>query len=137
MSPNDKTATSVVPPPISTTIDPVGSAIGIPAPIAAAIGSAINPAFLAPALNTLSRIARFSTGVAPYGTQTIILGLDIFDLALALRMKCFIISSAATKSAITPSLIGLIASIEPGVLPSINLASSPTARTSFFPFLIV
>ena len=65
MSASDKTATSVVPPPISTTIEPVGSVIGIPAPIAAAIGSAINPAFLAPADKTDSRIALFSTGVAP------------------------------------------------------------------------
>ena len=35
------TATSVVPPPMSTTIEPVGSATGRPAPIAAAIGSSI------------------------------------------------------------------------------------------------
>ena len=39
--PNDSTATSDVPPPISTTIDPVGSATGKPAPIAAATGSSI------------------------------------------------------------------------------------------------
>ena len=39
MSPKLNTATSVVPPPISTTIEPVGSVIGIPAPIAAAIGA--------------------------------------------------------------------------------------------------
>ena len=35
------TATSVVPPPISTIMFPVGSVIGRPAPIAAAIGSSI------------------------------------------------------------------------------------------------
>ena len=35
--------------------------------------------------------------------------------------------SAASKSAITPSLSGLTALILPGVLPSINFASSPTA----------
>ena len=40
--PNDITAISVVPPPISTTIEPVASEIGRPAPIAAAIGSSIN-----------------------------------------------------------------------------------------------
>ena len=74
ISARDKTATSVVPPPISTTIDPVGSVIGIPAPIAAAIGSAIKPAFLAPAERTDSLIALFSTGVAPCGTQTTIFG---------------------------------------------------------------
>ena len=65
MSPNESTATSVVPPPISTTIDPVGSIMGIPAPIAAAIGSEISPAFRAPAPKTDCLIALFSTGVAP------------------------------------------------------------------------
>ena len=35
-------AISLVPPPISTIIDPVASEIGKPAPIAAAIGSSIN-----------------------------------------------------------------------------------------------
>ena len=39
--PSESTATSVVPPPISTTIEPVGSVTGSPAPIAAAIGSSI------------------------------------------------------------------------------------------------
>ena len=36
------------------------------------------------------------------------------------------------KSAITPSLRGLIALMFPGVLPNIVVASSPTARTVFF-----
>ena len=40
--PRDITAISLVPPPISTTIEPVASDIGSPAPIAAAIGSSIN-----------------------------------------------------------------------------------------------
>ena len=39
--PKEITATSVVPPPISTTMFPVGSEMSIPAPIAAAIGSSI------------------------------------------------------------------------------------------------
>jgi len=37
--PSEMTATSVVPPPMSTTMQPIGSWIGIPAPIDAAIGS--------------------------------------------------------------------------------------------------
>jgi hypothetical protein len=41
MPDSDITATSVVPPPISTIIEPVGSSIGRPAPTAAAIGSSI------------------------------------------------------------------------------------------------
>ena len=62
-------ATSVVPPPMSTTIDPIGSATGSPAPIAAAIGSSMSDTRSAPALVTASRIARRSTEVAPDGTQ--------------------------------------------------------------------
>ena len=41
MPPRLITATSVVPPPMSTIMFPVGSATGSPAPIAAAIGSSI------------------------------------------------------------------------------------------------
>ena len=41
MPPSAKSATSVVPPPISTTIDPDGSVTGRPAPKAAAMGSSI------------------------------------------------------------------------------------------------
>ncbi len=52
-----------------------------------------------------------------------------------LRMKCLIISSATSKSAITPSRMGRMAWIDPGVRPSMSLASSPTARTSFLPSL--
>ena len=48
-------------------------------------------------------------------------------------MKCLIISSVTTKSAITPSFRGLMADIFPGVLPNIVFASSPTAKTDFFP----
>jgi hypothetical protein len=38
---SEMTATSVVPPPMSTTMLPVGSVTGSPAPIAAAMGSSI------------------------------------------------------------------------------------------------
>jgi hypothetical protein len=41
MPPREITATSVVPPPMSTTMLPVGSLTGSPAPIAAAIGSSM------------------------------------------------------------------------------------------------
>ena len=51
MPPSDSTATSVVPPPMSTTIEPVGSVTGRPAPIAAAIGSSIRNTRRAPALS--------------------------------------------------------------------------------------
>jgi hypothetical protein len=41
MPPSEITATSVVPPPTSTTMLPAGSYTGSPAPIAAAIGSSM------------------------------------------------------------------------------------------------
>ena len=41
MPPIEMTATSVVPPPMSTIMEPPGSMTGRPAPIAAAIGSSI------------------------------------------------------------------------------------------------
>ena len=47
--PRASTATSVVPPPMSTTIDPVASCTGSPAPIAAAIGSSMRCTSRAPA----------------------------------------------------------------------------------------
>src|SRR5712671_6056572 len=53
------TATSVVPPPISTIMLPEGSVIGSPAPIAAAIGSSIRYTTRAPAASAASRSALF------------------------------------------------------------------------------
>ena len=50
MPPSEITATSLVPPPISTTMLPVASATGRPAPMAAAIGSSMIDTCLAPAL---------------------------------------------------------------------------------------
>ncbi len=54
-----------------------------------------------------------------------------------LRMKCLIISSATSKSAMTPSRIGRIASMLPGVRPSIILAALPTSSTCFLPPLFM
>ena len=48
---------------------------------------------------------------------------------IALFMNCRSISAVIWKSAITPSLIGRTAVMEPGVRPIIILASSPTATT--------
>ena len=59
-----------------------------------------------------------------------ILGLTKALLLWALAMKCLSIFSAISKSAITPSFMGRIATIFPGVLPTIFFASRPTARTS-------
>ncbi len=74
MPPSARIATSVVPPPMSTTIDPDGWLTGSPAPIAAAIGSLMVWTRLAPAAYAASLTARCSTLVMPDGTQTMIRG---------------------------------------------------------------
>ena len=63
----------------------------------------------APALSADSRIARRSTAVEPEGTQMIICGLVKLRRLCTLRMKCLIISSATSKSAMTPSRKGRMA----------------------------
>src|SRR5947209_6390780 len=129
MPPRLMTATSEVPPPMSTTIEPVGSPTGSPAPMAAAIGSSMRYAVRAPALRQASSTARFSTPVTPEGTQTTTRGCAQ-RFWCTFWMKCRSISSVTSKSAITPSLSGRIAWIVPGVRPSMRLASMPTACTS-------
>ena len=69
MPPSEITATSLVPPPTSTTIRPTGSAIGSPAPIAAASDSSIRCTSRAPALRDASSTARRSTSVTPEGAH--------------------------------------------------------------------
>ena len=135
---NEMTPTSVVPPPMSTTIDPTGSATGSPAPIAAAIGSSISETRSAPALLTASRIARRSTDVAPDGMLMTTSGPRENRLGppCALRMKCLIISSATSRSAMTPLRRGRMVRRLSGVLPIISLASSPTARTRRTPLMV-
>ena len=80
--PNAIVATSVVPPPMSTTMLPVGSITGSPAPIAAAKGSSMIKASFAPAILVASTTALFSTSVTPLGTQIITNGLEV-DLPIA------------------------------------------------------
>ena len=129
MPPREMTATSVVPPPTSTIMFPVGSLTGRPAPIAAAIGSSIRWASLAPAESVASSTARFSTPVTPDGTQTTTLGWAK-RCWWTFWMKWRSICSVTSKSAMTPSLSGRIAEIVPGVRPSMRFASTPTAWTS-------
>ena len=74
MPPSEVTATSVVPPPMSTIIEPDGSFTGRPAPIAAAIGSSTRRAQRAPADMAASCTARFSTSVTPDGMPMMIRG---------------------------------------------------------------
>ena len=48
-------------------------------------------------------------------------------------MNCFSICSVTVKSAMTPSFIGRIAVMLPGVRPSICLAASPTSWITRLP----
>src|SRR5436309_7726221 len=127
--PSEMTATSDVPPPTSTTMFPVGSPTGRPAPIAAAIGSSMRYAWRAPADRHASSTARFSTPVTPHGTQTTTRGCAQ-RFWCTFWMKWRSICSVTSKSAMTPSLSGRMAWIVPGVRPSMRLASMPTACTS-------
>ena len=139
MSASDMIATSVVPPPISTIMAAFGSSIGSPAPIPAAIGSSTKYTARAPARSAELYTARFSTAVIPDGIAMTTRGLKKLRLPMALRMKYDSIASVISKSAMTPSCSGRIALMDPGVLPSIVLATRPTAlplsRTRLVPFL--
>src|SRR5512134_1691556 len=83
MPPSEITPTSVVPPPMSTTIEPLASLTGNPAPIAAAIGSSIRNTCEAPAASADSLIARRSTCVEPHGTQMMMRGFGANSLDVA------------------------------------------------------
>lgn len=65
-----------------------------------------------------------------------ILGRTKAVLLWLLLMKCLSIISVISKSAMTPSRIGLTATMLPGVLPSIPFASLPMAMTFPFSFSI-
>jgi hypothetical protein len=77
MPPSEMTPTSVVPPPMSTTMEPDASDTGRPAPMAAAMGSSIRYTSEAPAPKADSRMARRSTWVEPQGTQMMMRGLGL------------------------------------------------------------
>ena len=67
--PREMSAVSEVPPPMSTTMLPIGSLMGSPAPMAAAIGCSMSWASAAPARRAASVTARRSTAVMADGTQ--------------------------------------------------------------------
>src|SRR3954471_19409385 len=123
------TATSLVPPPTSTTIRPTGSAIGTPAPIAAAIDSSMRCTCRAPADSAASSTARRSTSVMPDGAHTTRRGWAR-RRSRTFAMKWRSIFSVTSKSAITPWRSGRVAEIVAGVRPIIRWASAPTAWTS-------
>src|SRR6476660_1838109 len=129
MPASEITAMSVVPPPMSTIMFPDGSVIGMPAPMAAAIASSTRCTSLAFARYALSLTARFSTCLISDGTPMTMRGRTHTLRLCAFLMKYVSIFSVTSKSAMTPSFIGLIATMLPGVRPSMSLASRPTAST--------
>ena len=132
MPPRLMTATSVVPPPMSTISDPDGSETGRPAPMAAAIGSSMSRAQRAPALIVASRTARFSTSVTPDGMPTSTRGRGMRAYrSWTLLMKYRIICSVTSKSLMTPSRSGRMATMFAGVRPTMRFASAPMASTRF------
>ncbi|COG24823.1 Uncharacterised protein [Streptococcus pneumoniae] len=108
---------------------PLGWKISIPAPTAATFGSSSKNTVLPPERSAASRIAFCSTDVIFVGQQIKIRGFEKKLFTSNLLMKYFNIASVISKSAITPSLSGRIATILPGVRPTMLLASSPTANT--------
>ena len=134
MPPRESTATSLVPPPMSTIMLPRGSWIGSPVPSAAARGSSTTKASRAPAPRVASTTARFSTSVTQAGTQTTTRGWAKSRRPwLARTITCWMSRSVISKSAITPCWRGRTVSTPAGVLPIIRLASMPMARISFCP----
>ena len=126
------TAISVVPPPISTIMFPLGCLMSIPMPIAAAMGSWMRYTSFPLTRSADSRTARISTSVIPEGIQITILREGVTSLRFkvgTLLMSILIICSEALKSAITPSLSGRMVLMFSWVLPCIILASWPMAIT--------
>ncbi len=80
-------AISVVPPPISITIFPLGREMSSPAPTAATLGSSSKYTLLAPVLSAASLIAFFSTCVILEGQQIKIRGFDKNPFPFTSRMK--------------------------------------------------
>ena len=107
MPPSEITATSDVPPPISTIMFPEHEFMGIPAPMAAKIGSLAKYACFAPAFMAASITALLSVEVIPAGTPIIISGFKNFQKPETLSMKYFSMAWVTRKSAITPSFRGL------------------------------
>ncbi len=87
MPDSEITATSVVPPPMSTIMLAPGSVMGRPAPTAAATGSDTRYTWRAPACIADSCTARRSTWVMPEGTLITTRGCTGLRARCAWRMK--------------------------------------------------
>src|SRR3990167_9520008 len=130
MPPRPSTAMSVLPPPMSTIIEPTASRMGRRTPSAAAMGSSIMCTSRAPAFCAASLTARISTLVMPLGTPMTTRGPSIFFCSTCARfIRYASISSVASKSETTPSTNGFTATRCAGVRPSMSRAAVPTATT--------
>ena len=128
------TAISVVPPPISIIIFPLGCMIFTPIPMAAAMGSWIRYTSFPLTRSADSRTARISTSVIPDGIQMTMRRAGVkkrFLSAGIFLINILIICSEASKSAITPSFNGRIVLMFSWVFPCIRAASCPTAMILF------
>ena len=95
---------------MSTIMLATGSATGRPTPMAAAIGSSMGKTPRAPARRAAPTTARRSTAVIPEGTAMTTWG-EIMRVRLwTRRMKYLSMASVISKSAITPSFMGRMAS---------------------------
>src|SRR4028119_1994059 len=83
--PREMTATSVVPPPMSTTMLPVGSCTGSPAPIAAAIGSPTVEHLGAPAAGAAAWPGQRAPA-ADRGCHRLLDGVDLARAGLVARL---------------------------------------------------
>ena len=95
---------------MSTTMLAIGSLIGSPAPIAAAMGCSISCASAAPALRAASVTARFSTAVIADGTQITTRG-RLKRLTPTRLSRRRIISWVTSKSVIAPLRSGRTATM--------------------------
>ena len=100
--------------------------------MAAATGSSTRYTSLAFARSVLSRTARRSTCVISAGTPTTTRGRIQPLRRLARRMKSVSMRSAASKSAMTPSRMGRMATRSRGVRPIISRAWVPTASMRLY-----
>ena len=106
-------------------------------PIAAAIGSSIRNTRRAPARSAEWITACFSTCVMPDGIAMTTRGFANMRRAPCTRwMKYRSIASQISKSAMTPSFMGRMTPMLPGVLPSISFARRPTAWPSSSTWLV-
>ena len=115
---NETIATSAVPPPMSTTMVPLGLEMSTPAPIRAAIGSSMRNTLRAPADIAASTTARRSTSVTEEGTHRTMRGF-IMAPPFTMWINSRIIASVMSLSEITPSFSGRTATMYSGVLPII------------------